>query len=301
MPSVLVLSSRKRRAKEICPGLAEGARLAGYKVERAWAEDYREPTTEVLLHYGFDGSRESSIAGAFSDYVAAGLKAVYVDLGYFKNRAALGRYGDYHRWSINARHPNAHFQLRKHDSSRADALGIVLRAKMSQGRNIVLCGMSPKAAAFDGVPGWEEAAVVELRKHTERPIVYRPKPQRTIRSGRKAAPGAMSNGQLPPIDGTLYSDPLNRKLEHELADAWAVVSHHSNAGLDALVAGVPCFQEDGVALALGRSNLALIEKPRLPTFEERRQLVNDVCYTQWNAAEAAAGIAWRHYRDEGLL
>lgn len=289
MPSVLVLASRKQRARKICPGLAEGAQLAGFKVKRLWSHEYTGPCTDILLHYGFDGSQESEIAGAFRDYVAAGLKAVYVDLGYFKNRAALGRYGDYHRFSINDRHPTAHFQSVTHPSDRADALGLKVAKKINQGNNIVLCGMSPKAAVFDDVIGWEEAAIVAMRKHTDRPIVYRPKPQR------------VKNGQLPPLLGTSYSDPITRKLEHELADAWAVVSHHSNAGLDALVAGVPCFQPAGVASVLGHADLSLIEKPILPSYEERRQLVNDVCYTQFNGAEAAAGIAWRHFRDEGLL
>ena len=142
---------------------------------------------------------------------------------------------------------------------------------------------------FDDVIGWEEAAIATIRKHSDKPIVYRPKPQ----ANRKP--------QLPPLLGTTYSDPVARKIEDELKDAWAVVSHHSNAGLDALIAGVPCFQPDGVASVLGLADLSLIETPRLPSYEERRQLVHDVCYCQWNAAEIDAGLAWRHFRDEGLL
>ena len=269
------------------------------RVSRLWSHEYREPCSEILLHYGFDGSQESPIAGAFRDYVRAGLKAVYIDLGYFKNRRGerggpgLGRYGDYHRWSINDRHPTAHFQRVKHPPDRAEALGIKLAKKMRQGENIILCGMSPKASVFDDVIGWEEAAIVKIRKVTTRPIVYRPKPQRA--SGPRARP------QLPPLPGTIYSDPTRRSLENELENAWAVVSHHSNAGLDALVAGVPCFQVEGVASVLTSGSLSDIEAPRLPTLEERQQLVNDVCYTQFNGGEAAAGIAWRHFRDEGLL
>lgn len=287
MPSVLVLSSRKRRAKEICPTLAYAARETGDSVRQIWADQYVEPISDVLLHYGFDGDRKSNIARAHREYVEAGLKAVYVDLGYFKNRQALGRYGDYHRFSINARHPDAYFRNVKHPGDRAAALGIRVSKKMRQGHKIVVCGCSTKASAFDNVVGWEERAIAELRKYTERPIVYRPKPQRP------------KYGQLPPIAGTEYSHPIHRKLEQELADAWAVVSHHSNAGLDALVAGVPCFQEEGVALALGLNNLALIEHPHLPDAEQRQQLVNDVCYTQWNGREYE--LAWRHLKSEGLI
>lgn len=252
-----------------------------------WADQYLEPVTDILMHYGFDGSRGSTIAKAHDDYKNAGLKAVYVDLGYFKNRRELGRYGDYHRFSINARHPDAYFQNVKHPGDRAASLGIRVAKRIRQGSKIVVCGCSSKASAFDGVIGWEEQAIAELHKHTDRPIMYRPKPQRT------------KYGQLPPIKGTEYSHPMTRKLEQELQDAWAIVSHHSNSGLDALVAGVPCFQVEGVALALGLADLSKIETPRLPDADERQQLVNDVCYTQWNGREYEQ--AWRHLKDEGLV
>jgi hypothetical protein len=289
MATVLVLVSRKMRGKKTSRWFARGCELAGDRVTRLAEEDYREPCTDIVLHYGFDGSRESKIAKANADYVATGRKAVYVDIGYFKRRDIFDRYEDYQRFAINDRHPTAYFQRVKHGPDRAVAHSIPMRATMNQGRKIVVCGMSTKASRFDYVEGWTEQAIVEIRKHTDRPIVYRPKPQR-----RKY-------GQLPPIAGTEYSDPVLRRLEQELQDAWAVVSHHSNAGLDALIAGVPCFQPEGVASVLGLSDLSKIEQPLLPSYEERRQLINDVCYTQWNAGEIDEGLAWRHFKDEGLL
>lgn len=277
------------RGKKTSRWFARGCELAGDRVTRLAAEDYREPCTDALLHYGFDGSRGSNIAKAHADYVAAGKHAVYVDIGYFKRRDLYDRYEDYQRFAINDRHPTAYFQKVKHGPDRASAHPIAMRATMNQGRKVVVCGMSTKASAFDNVDGWTEAAIKELRKHTDRPIVYRPKPQR-----RKY-------GQLPPIPGTEYSDPITRRLEDELKDAWAVVSHHSNAGLDALIAGVPCFQPEGVASVLGLADLSKIEEPLLPDYEQRRQLINDVCYCQWNAWEIEAGQAWHHFKDEGLI
>ena len=291
LSTVLVLTSTKQRARRyVCPWLAAGAERAGDKVKRMGAPEYREPCSDVLVHYGFDGSQESNIAKAHDEYVAAGLRAVYVDLGYFKMKEKLGRFRFYHRFSINDRHPTAYFQnvsASARPGRRARDQG---RKENAAGSRIILCGMSEKASAFDGAIGWEEATIAELRKHTERPIIHRPKP------GRERCPALP---KIPTADG--YSDPERRTLKDELADAWAVVSHHSNAGLDALVAGVPCFQEEGVALVLGWRITSSIETPRLPTLEERQQLVNDVCYTQFNGGEAAAGIAWRHFRDEGLL
>jgi len=285
---VLVLESRKFRARtKVCPQLAQGIERTGDKVVRLRADAYQEPIGDAVIFYGFDGSRDSKIAQAFDDYRKAGKKAIYVDLGYFN---PAGRYG-YHRFSINARHPNAHFRLVKHPQDRADAVGVKISKRMQQGENILLCGCSTKAAAFDGVQGWERLAIDKIRLMTDRPIVYRPKPQK------------MSKPQLPPIEGVRYSNPAEvRSITTELQNCWAVVSHHSNAGLDALCLGVPCFQDDGAALELGLNDLSLIEKPFLPTYEERRQLMNDVCYTQFNAkTEFSNGLFWRHFKDEGLV
>ncbi len=290
MPSVLVLVSRKQQGRKTAQWFARGCELVGDKVKRLSEEVYKEPISDVLVHYGFDGSRESSIAKAHADYVAAGLKAVYTDIGYFRRRDLFDRYHDYKRFAINDRHPTAYFQNFKHSSDRADAvLRVAIAPKMRQGKNIIVCGMSNKASAFDRVDGWTEWAIAELRRHTDRPIIYRPKPQRA------------KVGQYPPIAGAGYSDPLRRRLEQELEDAWAVVSHHSNAGIDALIAGVPCFQPEGVASVLGLSDLAMIESPLRPSYEERWQLVNDVAYCQWNANEIEAGTAWRHMKGEELI
>jgi hypothetical protein len=289
--SVLVLTSRKQRARNyICPWIASGAAKVGDKVQKIWAQDYIEPCTDVLVFYGFDGSRDSNISKAFGDYVTDGRKAVYIDVGYFKLKKELGRYRCYHRFSVNARHPDAYFQNIKHPQDRADRCHVRVEKKMRQGSRILLCGMSDKASAFDGAIGWEQAAINEIRKYTNRPIVYRPKPQRE------------KNGQMPPIVGVGYSNPeLVPSIQTELQNAWAVVSHHSNAGIDALCMGVPCFQDEGVASVLGLKDLALIENPRLPSYEERRQLMNDVCYAQFNGFECEDGTAWRHLKDDGLI
>jgi hypothetical protein len=251
---------------------------------------YREPFSDVLLFYGFGGSRSSVASKAFEDYRRAGLKAIYVDLGYFNDRVRDGRYG-FHRFSINDRHPTAYFQNIKHKGDRFKVHGRSVEPWRPSGQNILLCGMSQKCAEFEGYAfeQWERAAIAKIRAVTDRPIVYRPKPRRR------------RDPQYPPIEGVGYSDPLTRKMGHELSNAWAVVSHHSNAGIDALLYGVPSFSDEGVASALGLSDLSLIEQPRIPSDDERRQFAADVAYCQFNRPEMRDGTAWRHFKDEGLV
>jgi hypothetical protein len=286
-----LLVSRKFRARQkVMPDMAQGIQLVGDKVERIWPHDYRGIFSDALVFYGFDGSRDSQITKAFNDYKAAGKPAVYIDLGYFNNKARDGRYG-YHRFSVSDRHPTAYFQNRKHKPDRFGVHGRRIEPWRTPGKNIVVCGMSEKCAVFEGFKfeEWERAAIAKLRSVTDRPIVYRPKPQRRTVS------------QYPPIEGVSYSNPLVRKLGEELKDAWAVVSHHSNAGIDSLLAGVPTFTDEGVASVLGHGDLALIEQPRCPTDSERKQFAADVAYCQFNRPEMRDGTAWRHFKDEGLV
>lgn len=286
----LIVSRKFRARQKVMPDMEEGIKRVGDKVKRIWAHDYREPFSDVAIFYGFDGSRDSKITQAFNEYRGAGRKAIYIDLGYFSQRWNGDRYG-FHRFSVNARHPTAYFQNVKHKSDRFKVHNRKIEPWRQPGQNIIVCGMSDKCARFEGFDfeEWERNAIKRIRQATDRPIVYRPKPQRKTVS------------QYPPIAGVSYSNPLHKSLSDELRDAWAVVSHHSNAGMDALLAGVPCFQDEGVAIALGYSDLGQIESPRIPTDDERRQFAADVAYCQFNRPEMRDGTAWRHFKDEGLV
>jgi hypothetical protein len=292
--SVAVIFTRKFRGRvKICPELMEGITRCGDRAFRVDAHRYQGPFSDVAVFYGFDGSRESRITQAFNDYKSAGKKAVYIDLGYWSRRAG-GRWAGYHRFAINDRHPTAYFQNVKHKSDRFKVHRINLEPWRKDGRKIVLCGMSDKCARFEGFKfeQWERAAIKKIRAVTDRPIIYRPKP----RTGDRLAAEPHR-----PIEGVEFSDPTKGSLEQELRDAWAVVSHHSNAGIDGICMGVPCFTDEGVALKMGKSDLSEIENRHFPSEDERRQWAYDVAYCQFNVDEMRDGTFWRHFKDEGLV
>jgi hypothetical protein len=286
-----LLVSRKFRARvKVMPDIEHGIKLVGDRVERIWANDYRGVFSDCLVFYGFDGSRQSQIAKAFEDYKAAGKPAVYLDLGYFNHKILDGRYG-YHRFSVNDRHPTAYFQNKKHRLDRFTRHGRRIEPWRKPGKSIIVAGMSDKCAVFEGFKfeEWERSAIAKIKAVTDRPIVYRPKPQRKTVS------------QYPPIEGVRYSNPLKRSLRDELQDAWAVVTHHSNAGIDALLAGVPCFTDEGVSSVISKADLSDIENPLIPTDAERTRFAADVAYCQFNRPEMRDGTAWAHLKDEGLV
>jgi hypothetical protein len=273
--------------------MAEGIRRLGDKPRLIDGDYAGVVDADVAVFYGF----QPNVRRVMRDYVLANKHAIHIDLGYWSRRFRGSRYG-YHRFSINSHHPTDYFQRVKHPQDRADALGITLETWKHGGSHILLCGMSEKAAGVVGFTyqQWERDAVVKIQKATERPIWYRPK--------------AVKGHNYPRINGTQLNEPCAifdskgypiSDISRALSNAWCVVSHHSNAGIDAVISGVPCFQVDGVALPMGLADFSKIETPKEPTIDERRQWVNDVAYTQFNCEEMRAGVPWRHFKDEGLI
>lgn len=240
---------------------------------------------DCAVFYGLEGNCRQIL----TDYSKFGT-AVYVDLGYWGRREG-GRWAGFHKVTLNGRHPTSYFQVRKHPPDRLARFHVEPKPWRAAGSHILLAGMGDKGAWAEGFrpEEWERAALTELRKFTDRPIVYRPKP-----SWKTAKP----------IAGTLYS-PHNRPVEADLAGCWAVVTHHSNVAVDALVAGVPTFCWGGVAEPLSSKNLAEIERPYYPGREsgenDRAQWMADIAYTQWNIAEMRQGLPWRHLKAERLI
>jgi len=145
--------------------------------------------------------------------------------------------------------------------------------------------MGAKAADCEGFATheWELGAVAAIQQHTDRTIIYRPKP-----SWRNPEP----------IDGTIFS-PRTQPLMEVLENCHAVVSHHSNVCIDAILEGVPSFCAQGVALPMSRSDLSQIESPIYP--DGREQWAADIAYTQWRPDEMRDGLVWRYLKDEGII
>lgn len=261
--------------------MAEGIARVGDRVELHFEDDYTgDDVADVAVFYGLEGR----MPRIFADYRKRG-RAVYVDLGYWGRREG-GRWTGYHKIAVNARHPTAYYRTPQHDSSRFARFGLPLRAWTGRGSHILLAGMGDKGARAEGYEpeAWERWVLSELRRYTDRPIVYRPKPS------WKAAR---------PIEGTRFSSKA-REVEQELAGAWAVVTHHSNVAIEAQLAGVPTFCWYGVAAEQSLQDLSMIESPRRPD-DSRAAWCADIAWCQWSVEEMKAGAPWKFLREEGLL
>lgn len=275
--------SGKVRSQKIADALGAGASATGYKALIRMDSAYRgQPIGDIAAFYGYQKSHPRIMA----DYLAAGKTVVFVDLGYW-DRLKGGRFQGYHKVSINARHPDKYLMKRKRDPSRLHQSKIRVQPWRRPGQHIIVAGMSDKSAESYGLKPeeWERWAVAELHKQTDRPIYYRPKP---------SWHGAR------PIAGSEFQKAIRPDATADVFDnCHAVVTHHSNLAVDALVHGVPAFCWDGAAKCMSLQDLSRIETPHRP--DGREQWLANLAWCQWTVGEIRNGSMWLNMKRDRLI
>lgn len=269
------------RSEAVCDAMEAGIkRVGGDKVEVRSSLSYRWPEGDVGFFYGL----ADKLTRALHEYPTHGRVAINADLGYW-GRKDGGRFVGYHKLSVNGRHVTEYFQKRPKPRDRLDQWVGQLRPWRRSGSHILVAGMGPKGSQYEGYApqGWERRVIEIMRKHTDRPIHYRPKPNFL---GAQPIQGAKTVDRMAP-------------LEQQLRGAHALVAHHSNAAIEALQYGVPVFVLEGPALLMGKSRFTEIEEPVYP--DGREQWFRDLAYTQWSVAEMASGDAWKYFKEDGLV
>jgi hypothetical protein len=157
---------------------------------------------------------------------------------------------------------------------RLSALGVELKPRL-KGRDIVVASMSIKAVKVHGYEfhEWEHGARDTIKSWgMNRPIVIRDKPN------KKTKP-------MPPIGDVLET-------------AHMLVTHHSNAAVDAIVNGVPVYAKKGVGSLVSPAEMTkeAIEDPFFPSEKDRQAFLADVAYAQWTPDEMRSGKVWDFMR-----
>lgn len=145
-------------------------------------------------------------------------------------------------------------------------LGVqVVERERNDGRHIVICAQSREFMACnadwpDGLDGWMRHVGEQLRRHSDRPVIWRQK-------------------------------GLGPSLPHDLRGAWLLITHASAAAVEALIAGVPVIVTDPrAAAAVFSLQFDDIERAMPPV--NVRQWAEQLADSQWTIEELAAGAAW---------
>lgn len=244
-------------AKVMLDALEQALRDAGDNVVRT---DTYQGDCPVMLLYGVGAVENAPVRDR---HIAAGGKAVLMDLGYFGRQKG----GGYLRFSIDRDHPQHLLDGTPPDPSRFDVFGITLREDCDPSGRVILVGMGHKSRAYLRVRDWEVRKFASLRnRFGARRILYRPK-----KKPFAALPARVD--MVSPIEALLKG-------------AAFLSCRHSNAAVDAVIAGVPFECEDGAAMWLAR-------RPYTP--ENRLDFLRRLAWWQWKPEEAAQ--AWAFIKE----
>lgn len=181
----------------------------------------------------------------------------------------LGYRPGYSRVALNHWHPTpAQIDATEPDPSRFDELGIELRNDGDPNGPILLIGMGPKSKRFLNDANWESRALRKIQKrYPGKKVIFRPKPKRP-------APDLGI-----PVD-------RSETIVQALKGKSLVVCRHSNVGVDAAIAGVPCETVEGAAKWLEGKEF---------TPDLRMDFLRRLAWWQWKQDEASK--AWKFIVD----
>jgi hypothetical protein len=198
------------------------------------------------------------------EWLERGRQFIYWDRGYARRCQSTdlprGHDGGYYRWHIGS------FQMQSVRTVAGDrwkALRTDVYPWRGRGKHIVVAEPPPTYRTFHRIEDWTEKTVAALRGLTDRRLVVRTKQMQAER----------------------------RFLKRDLANAHCLVTHGSNAAVEAVIMGCPVFVDQSSAAALvGKTDLGEIEEPARP---DRQAWLNSLAYCQFNERELVDGTLWK--------
>lgn len=191
------------------------------------------------------------------DAVRRGRPFWHIDNGFWQPGRGTSR--GYYRFAYRSMTP---VRLPPSDDLR---LAVVpLKPWRRDGAHVLLAMPGPHFGMALGidVPGWSATIEPELRRRTDRPIKVRPRDSRV---------------------------PLGQ----DFMNAWCCVTHSSNVGVDAAIAGIPVFvATTSPAAPVGRTDLE-IEQPIMPG---RKKWLRSLSSQHFTVGEMRDGTAWKWMR-----
>ncbi len=280
--------SKHQRELGLARAIAAGAQKCGDVVEmRSMADISREEFFRGTTPVEIADCDAACFVGVKSRewvrrYRAAGKVVVYFDKPYIR------RLRGHWRVSVNTHQPTDYIATAQHNPDRWRSFNVRVRSwahGAPPDSAILICACSAKSFAFNGVgdpTDWATRIVARLRELTNRHIIYRPR--------------RLAHLGYDPIEGTEFSE-WHTKLSDYLKRSKVAIVHNSNAGLEAVINGVPTIVlGECVTKPISTTMIEDVEHPRLATSAELRRLFANVAWCQFAEPEFADGLGWRQIR-----
>jgi hypothetical protein len=195
---------------------------------------------------------------------------------------------------LNGINRDAYFSEQNNDRSRADSLGLVCKPWRSNGDFILICGQHDKSLQWSKMPrmsDWFMQTYREIRKHTDRPIVFRPHPRcrlEHIELGLKHV-----YRQEPVKIGGSYDD-----FDMGFDDVHCTISYSSNPGIHSILSGVPAFVSTHSLAYPVANDIDFMHDVEQPMMPDRQQWLNDYAHTEYTIEEISQGIPLKHLTSQ---
>lgn len=187
---------------------------------------------------------------------------------------------------LNGINRDAYWGDSNNDDSRKRVLGLEVKPWRTKGKYILLCGQHDKSLQWQGMPrmsNWFLNTYDEIRKHTDRPIIFRPHPRCRLEHIERGLRHVFRQ-EPQHVNGTYDSFDMG------FDDIHCTISYSSNPGVHSVIEGVPAFVSTH-SLAYDVANdidfLHDIENPVMP---DRTQWLNDYAHTEYTIEEISQGI-----------
>jgi hypothetical protein len=187
---------------------------------------------------------------------------------------------------LNGINRDAYFGDSNNDDSRKRLLGLEVKPWRTSSKYILLCGQHDKSLQWQDMPrmsNWFLNTYEEIRKHTDRPIIFRPHPRCRLEHIERGLTH-VTRQEPRHVNGTYDSFDMG------FNDIHCTISYSSNPGIHSVIEGVPAFVSPS-SLAYDVANdidfLHDIEQPLIP---DRTQWLNDYAWTEFTVEEISAGL-----------
>jgi hypothetical protein len=191
---------------------------------------------------------------------------------------------------LNGINRDAYFGDSNNDDRRKRLLGLEVKPWRTQGKHILICGQHDKSLQWKNMTSmsnWFLNTYDEIRKHTDRSIVFRPHPRCRLEHIERGLRHVIRQ-EPRHVNGTYDSFDMG------FDDIHCTISYSSNPGIHSVIEGVPAFVSTH-SLAYDVANdidfLHDIENPVMP---DRTQWLNDYAHTEYTAQEIAAGLPLKY-------
>lgn len=269
--------SKKVREQQLRDALTKGFTKHSETVVNASTEYFDNQKTDLAVFVGVKSRR------LFESCAKAGVPTLLIDKAYF------ARTQGYYRVSLGGYQPPYLDDFEAPDATRLNALGVQLQPRRIGGRKVVFAGSSQKYCQFHGLGDVNEyarrvCADLNNRLKGEKQVVYRPKPSWWANH---------NTGYTPPK--TEFSGPHD-SFRELLVNAHCLVTHGSNAAIEALCAGIPVIALSNKSVTpvydLCEHRIFNVHKPAWPTDTERIRIMSKLAWCQFNMSEIANGFMW---------